>query len=185
MAVIHINSLNPKLKKFLFESRKLVLKNSFSSFGYHCYTKHLGDMFQYLTMVPNSGQGNKPVDFLAKCSNGNIQPYLLVGSYLEEMPLSEYLNMLEKIEKMLNLEGYLEIPSDKLSALKNYYQTRLFSDSTIEKMLYLDYCFESNLKNGPIYDFNYMYYRYYNSVENARKQRIEAALLANEISYLK
>ena len=185
MAIIHINNLNPKLKNFLFESRKLVLKNAFGGFGYRCYTKQLGHTFQYLTMVPNSGQGYKPVDFFSKYSKGIIKPYLLMGSYLEEMPVSEYINMLKKIEEILELEGYLEIPSDKLDILKDYYQTKIFSDSTIEKMLHLSHYFDASIKEGLIYDFNYAYYKYYNFVENARKQRIESAILADKISSLR
>ncbi len=178
MEIIHINNINPQLEKFLFESRKLVLKTAFHGFSYRCYTKIINNLFQYITMVPNSGGNNGPVDFFTRLDNGIIKSYILIGSYMIEIPINEYKKMLEIIEKFLKLEGYLEIPSECLGELVKHYKQKIFSNSTIEKIDYLNYYSDMKFKNDVISDFNTKYYEYYQSIENARKARIEAALFA-------
>lgn len=182
MAITHINNINPELKHFLFDSRKIVLKNPFNGFSYRCYFKYSDGLYQYFTMVPNSSNGEKPIDFLTIYDGKQVSANLLLGSYMTEMPIEEYNRLYNEFEKISELKEHLEDFYDKI---KKYYDLKILSDETIEKMLLLQDKFDNSLTDNTISQFDYMYYQYYLSVENARKQRLNCILLSEGKCYTK
>ncbi len=183
--MISINSINPKLKRFIFDSQTMVLKNAFNGYSYRCYTRSCNEaLYQYFTMVPNSSNGNKPVDFLTSFDGKDKKAYILVGDLLENISYNEFELLYQKIEQLVELEGHLDIPSEKLDMIAKYYETSFFNDETIIDMLKLHYIFHKSLNKSALSQFMYRYYEYYQSVENARLQRLKTALLSNEAEKL-
>ena len=185
MAIVHINDINPELQHFLFDSRKIVLKNPFNGFCSRCYIKYLDCVYQYFTMVPNSGFGNRPIDFLTQSKGNDFKANMLIGSYTTALPTQEYNRLYSEFEQLSGTIGHLDNFTDKIKKIKRYYDLKLLSDETIEKMLLLQDKFDSNLTDNTISQFDYMYYQYYQSVENTRKQRLSCILLSEGKSYTK
>ena len=183
--MIHINIVNSELKKFLFDSRKIVLKNPINGYCYRCYTKYLNYLYQYFTMVPNSSNGEKPIDFLTIYDGKQVSANLLLGSYMIEMPIDEYNKIYNEIERLVELSFYFDVPIDKVEEIIKYYSLKIFSERTKEKILMLQDKFIDNLTDDTISKFEYMYYQYYHSVENERKQRLQCMLLGEGKTYIK
>lgn len=180
--MININSINPNLRRFIFHSQTMVLKNAFNGYSYRCFTKSSNQtLYQYFTMVPNCSNGNKPVDFLTSFDGKNKKAYILLGHLIEKIPYNEFENLYKKMEELVELEGHIEIPSEKLDVILKYYQTRFFNDKTIEDMLKLQATFSDYLTNSYLSKFTYRFYEYYQAVEKARLDRLKSALLANEV----
>lgn len=185
MKIVHINNINPELRHFLFNSRKIVLRNPFDSFSYRCYTKYFDNLYQYLTMVPNSNKGNKPVDFLIKYDGNHILAYILVGSFISEFSIEEYNKLYIEIEKLVGLNYNLYLAINKLEKLIRYYSLDIFSKETIEKMALLYEKFEASTTDNIISQFDNVYYQYYLSVENMRRKILKSLLSSEEKSHFK
>ena len=180
--MININSINPKLRQFIFESQMMVLKNAFNGYSYRCFTKSENKkLYQYFTMVPNSSKGNKPVDFLTSFDGKNKTAYILLGHLVEKVSYQEFSNLYEKLENLVEIEGHIDIPSEKLDIILKYYQTKFFNDKTIEDMLKIHAIFNDYLTNSYLSKFTYNFYEYYQAVEKVRLDRLKSALLANEV----
>lgn len=182
--MIHITSVNSELKKFLFDSRKIVLKNPINGYCYRCYSKYLDCLYQYFTMIPNSSNSEKPIDFLTKYDGKQVSANLLLGSYITEIPIGEYNKFYNEIEKLVEI-SYSDISFDKIEEILRYYNLKIFSENTKQKMLMLYDKFNHNLKDDTISKFEYMYYQYYHSVENERQQRLQCMLLSEGKTYIK
>lgn len=180
--MININSINPNLRRFIFHSQTMVLKNAFNGYSYRCYTKSCSEtIYQYLTMIPNSSYGNKPVDFLTSFDGKDKKSYILVGHLLENIPYNEFEKLYKKIEQLVEIEGHIDIPSEKLDVILKYYKTKFFSDQVIEEMIKLHESFYKHLDNSALSKFTHHYYEYYQAIEKARLERLNSALLSDEV----
>ena len=180
--MINISRINPNLRRFIFHSQTMVLKNAFNGYSYRCFTKSSNQtLYQYFTMVPNCSNGNKPVDFLTSFDGKNKKAYILLGHLVEKIPYNEFENLYKKMEELVELEGHIEIPSEKLDVILKYYKTKFFSDQVIEEMIKLHESFYKHLDNSTLSKFTHNYYEYYQAIEKARLERLNSALLSDEV----
>ncbi len=185
MQVIHIDSINPNLKKFLFESRKMILKYSSLDFNYRCYTKYLDTSYQYYTMIPDALYDNIPFDILTRCVEYNkLLSYILIGNYAI---IDNNNNLYNNLIVYNQTEGNYTKNSPiftiaKLKLLKEYYSEKKLDDDIISKILGLREKFDRELDGSLASKFDYEYYQYYALVEKLRKQRVECSLLGEEIN---
>ena len=175
--MININNVNPNLKKFIFDSQTMVLKNDFHGYRYCCYNKYCNQiLYQYFTMVPNSSYGNKPVDFLTSFDGKDKKAYILVGNLLEKISYNEFELLCNEVRKLDGIECRIGISSEQLDVILKYYKTRFFNEQTIEDMLKLHENFNKDLSNLSLTQFSY-YYDYYQDIEKVRLDYLESILL--------
>ena len=182
MQIIHINSINPKLKYFLFESRKMVLKYPSLDFNFRCYTKILDASYQYYTIIPDAVCEEIPFDILTRYINNNkFLSYVLIGDYVyveENNELYRKMIVDSKLEEN-HIEGSAFA---KLKLLSDYYDTDKIDEDIKYKILALKDRFDLETDSSSISRFNATYYQYYRAIENARKQKIDCTLLSEGVN---
>ena len=104
--------------------------------------------------------------------------------------ITDYDELMQKeaditFERLVELSFYFDVPIDKVEEIIKYYSLKIFSERTKEKILMLQDKFIDNLTDDTISKFEYMYYQYYHSVENERKQRLQCMLLGEGKTYIK
>lgn len=180
--MININSINPNLKRFIFESQIIVLKNAFTGYSYRCYTKSLnGILYQYLTIIPNCGYKSNPVDILTSFDGKDKKAYILVGQFVDDIHWDEFSDLYKKIEQLVELEGHMEIPSKKINEIINFYNSSVFGADTIESIKRIYQNFYQSLDESYSSEFIKHYYNYYKFVEQSRLERIKLAHLAPKV----
>ncbi len=182
MQIINIDNINPKLKQFLFESRKMVLKYPSLDFNCRCYTKILDASYQYYTIVPDAICNGVPFDILTRYIEfNNFISYILIGNFAaldDKNAVYKKLIANSKLEEN-SLEGS---SLAKLKLLREYYNEDKLDGDFKSKILTLKEKFDSELNPSLISEFNYTYYQYYTAIECARRQKIDCALLSEGVS---
>lgn len=179
MNIANIKVIDPNLRAFIFESRKMVLKNTYGGFSARIFCKSLDGYYQYITKVPNSSNGNKPVDFLNFSKKDKQISYILAGELITEIPTEEFNKLYNKIEKLIDLEGYMDF--EKLSTVYTIYYQNPFSDLTIQKMILLHYLMEIGLQEDTMSKFLKEFDLHCEETEKARRSRLESAILVPEV----
>ena len=97
MEVLKLKDLGTNVEEFIYESRKFVLKTPYNGLSSRILCLNNYYQYEYITMIPNSSCGNKPIDFLAIIKDKKIiKTFLLSGEYLTEISILEYKKLIEK-----------------------------------------------------------------------------------------
>lgn len=179
MNIQNITKIHPSLRTFIFESRKMVLKNTYGGFSARIFCKSLDGYYQYITKVPNASNGNKPVDFLNCMKKEKQTSYIIAGELVTEMPIEEFNDLYRKIEKLIDLEGYMDL--EKLSTIYSIYYENPFSELTVQKMILLHYLMEIGFQEDSMSKFLREFDIHCEATEMARRARLEAAIQAPEV----
>lgn len=176
MEVLKLKDLGQNLENFIYESRKFILRTLYDGLSARvlCFDNHY--RYEYITMVPNSSCGNRPVDFLAIIKDKKIlKSFIVVGEYLTEISVLDYKKVLEKIEHLIELDGYTS-DENKLKKIRYYYYESLFEIDTINKIDDLLKIMDMNLDNSSKSLFIKKYYSQYQDIEEQRKNRVDKIL---------